>query len=154
MKYKIKLKDKELSELIVDLEEEEIEKISQALQRKETKMIRLGERFINTTYIMMIEPAEKEVISQEFRLPEPKPKEEKRIRVSGSWQLSSVRERIKKLFYELKKRGCYKQYPTYEDWEKETYKDDIERIKAIEKNEFRETLLSREKKQYDYMFGD
>ena len=55
------------------------------------------------------------------KLPEPQIKE-KRVKVSGGWMIPSMRERMIKLFKQMKVTGSFKQFNSYENWEKETYK--------------------------------
>jgi len=106
MNYKIILKDKEQAELNVELEKEEIDKIWQALQNKEVKMIKLGDKIVNTAFIMLIEPSGQDLISEEFRLPEPKFEFEEENRIKG----------IESLFDLLKSKGLFKDYKNYKEY--------------------------------------
>lgn len=47
-----------------------------------------------------------------------------RIRVPGGWQTPFAREGMRRLFSKFKSQGEFKEFATYEDWEKHTYKDD------------------------------
>jgi len=108
--YKIILRDRQLTELIIDLEKEEMEKIWQALQKKEVKTIKLGDRIINTAFIMLIEPIGEEAIPERFKLPEP------------TFERISVAEEMEKIFNLLKAKGLFKNYPSYQAWHKEKEK--------------------------------
>jgi hypothetical protein len=120
MKIRIKLQNNR--EIETEIGEKEYEELKRDLIRGQIKFLNFENQFIKTSLINSIEPIA-EPIPEEFRLPERQFGEEteKRIEVPAGWQLPSARERMTKLFNQIKANGCFKQFRTYEDWEKEKY---------------------------------
>lgn len=46
---------------------------------------------------------------------------EKRLKVPGGWQKPEVRKRMIGWWNDLKKRGCFQKFNSYEEWEKAKY---------------------------------
>jgi len=76
---------------------------------------------------------DEEIVQEKFRLEKPRIREEmeierenkneKRIKVPGGWQLPSVREKMIKLFEQMKQSNYFKEFKDYFEWEKAKYKE-------------------------------
>ena len=129
MKYNMILRDRAQ----IEITEKDYNNISHFLGQ--LKLFKLEDgQIINAVDISRIEQSkEQEIISKEFRIEKPKEEEEERIRVPGGFQKISTREKLKQLWDLMKAKGSWKGFDSYENWEKETYKEDIEGIEAISK---------------------
>ena len=67
---------------------------------------------------------DQQIISKEFQITEPGERE-KRLRVPGGWQTPSARRAMKRLFSKMKDKGLFKDFDSYEDWEKKTYGENL-----------------------------
>jgi len=118
MDYEIILRDKTQ----IRITEKDYNNISQFLGK--LKLFRLENReIVNAVDISRISPLRKQqVIRKEFRLQEPKFEDrEKRVNVPGGWQKPKMRERMIRLFEQMKTQGCFKDFKDYFDWEINNY---------------------------------
>jgi len=122
MKIKIKLKDNR--EIETEIDEKDYEELKKELIEGKIKFLNFENRLLKTSLIEEIEPIT-DLISKEFRLPEPK-FEEERIKVPGGWQKPSIRKEMIRLFNRLKANGLFKEFDTYEDWEFAKYGERFE----------------------------
>jgi len=118
-------------EILID--NKEYDEISKWLNKP--KMVRLKNGMIlNMSFIRIIEPDNQVLpLPKEFRIEKPKEEEEERIRVPGGFQKISTRKKLKQLWDSMKAKGSWKGFDSYENWEKETYRENIEGIEAISK---------------------
>lgn len=122
MNFSITLKNKE--EIISQFTEEEYETLKSSLKGGKTKMVEIDNRLIATSSIADVKPiSEPTLIPKERRLSEPDyGTKEERIKVPGGWQTIKARERMQNLFAKMKEQSCFKNFQSYEQWEREKYK--------------------------------
>ena len=118
MKYQIILRGGDIKQIEID--EQEYLEITKLLNK--SKLFRLKNGIIiNAIDIKMIEPvSEQQTILKKFRLSENatitgKERDLKKI---------DLVKRMETLFNELKVKGMFKNFQTYNDWQKEIYKNE------------------------------
>jgi len=110
MKIRIQLQDKK--EIETEIEAEDYEELKESLIQGKIKFLNFEDKLLKTSLIGSIEPV-KEVVSKEFRLPEPE------------FQSVDSCEGMKRLFNLLKLKGLFQEYESYEEWCGEKYREKV-----------------------------